>query len=51
MVTAKTIKSPLFWDGQNWINPPKAQEEPKPEEEKKTEEEGEKGPEEEEKTE
>ena len=51
MAKTKTTKSPLFWDGQNWINQVKTEEEPKPEEEAKPEEEGEKGPEEEEKTE
>ena len=48
MVQVKTKKSPLYWDGQNWINQVKTEEEPKPEEEEKKEEKGEKGPEEEE---
>ena len=48
MAKTKTKKSPLYWNGQNWINQVKTKEEPKPGEEAKPEGEGEKGPEEEE---
>jgi len=51
MAKTKTKKSPLYWDGSQWINQETPAEAPAPEEEPKPEKGGEAGPEEEEKTE